>query len=131
MTTRRASCSCGQLAALCDGDPVRVSICHCLECQRRTGSSFGVTARYAEDRVQVEGRATHFTRRSDDGNAVTFSFCQICGSTVFWQLQALPGCIAVAVGCFADPGFPAPQRAVYGERRHSWVDLPASIEQTD
>jgi len=27
MTTRRAQCSCGQLAAVCEGEPVRVSVC--------------------------------------------------------------------------------------------------------
>ena len=29
MPTRRASCSCGQLTVEVEGDPVRVSICHC------------------------------------------------------------------------------------------------------
>lgn len=36
MTTRQASCSCGQLRLTCAGEPVRISVCHCLECQRRT-----------------------------------------------------------------------------------------------
>ncbi len=41
MVTREAHCSCGQLRLTCEGEPVRISICHCLECQRRTGSVFG------------------------------------------------------------------------------------------
>ena len=41
MTTRTATCSCGQLRLACEGEPVRISICHCLECQKRTGSIFG------------------------------------------------------------------------------------------
>ena len=45
MTTRRAQCSCGQLAAICAGEPVRVSVCHCLECKRRSGSAFSNNAR--------------------------------------------------------------------------------------
>ena len=40
---RRASCTCGQLHFDCTGDPVRVSVCHCLACQRRTGSVCGAT----------------------------------------------------------------------------------------
>ncbi|HEX9905358.1 MAG TPA: aldehyde-activating protein, partial [Propylenella sp.] len=36
MSTRRASCSCGQLSVTCEGEPVRISMCHCLACQRRT-----------------------------------------------------------------------------------------------
>ena len=38
MTTRRAACSCGQLYLTIEGEPSRISMCHCLECQRRTGA---------------------------------------------------------------------------------------------
>jgi hypothetical protein len=37
----------------------------------------------------------------------------------------VPAAVAVAVGCFADPSFPAPTRAVYDKRRHGWVAVPA------
>jgi len=37
-TTRRAACNCGQLSLTIEGEPVRISMCHCLECQRRTGA---------------------------------------------------------------------------------------------
>jgi hypothetical protein len=47
MNTRTASCSCGQLTVVTAGDPIRVSVCHCLACQRRTGSVFGAQARFA------------------------------------------------------------------------------------
>jgi hypothetical protein len=38
MTIRRAACSCGQLHLTIEGEPSRISMCHCLECQRRTGA---------------------------------------------------------------------------------------------
>jgi hypothetical protein len=50
MTTRCAECSCGQLAAICQGDPVRISVCHCLACKRRSGSAFSNNARFPEAR---------------------------------------------------------------------------------
>jgi hypothetical protein len=37
---RTATCACGQLQIVCTGEPMKVSACHCLECQRRTGSPF-------------------------------------------------------------------------------------------
>ena len=58
MTTREAQCSCGQLRLTCEGEPVRISICHCLDCQRRTGSVFGTQARFPRGQVtRIEGRA--------------------------------------------------------------------------
>ncbi|MDP2314020.1 MAG: GFA family protein [Pseudomonadota bacterium] len=130
MTTRHASCSCGQLTVTCVGEPVRVSVCHCLACQRRTGAAFGVQARFARDQVRAtEGRT--YTRVGDSGGAVAFHFCGECGSTVWYELSGLPGFVAVAVGAFADPGFPAPTVSIYEERRCAWVDLAGIVEHYD
>lgn len=126
--TYRASCGCGQLQLTCEGEPIRISICHCLACQRRTGSVFGVQARFPRDRITaIEGRSTEFTRPADSGNSVTFHFCPECGSTVYWELSAIPGVVAVAVGAFADPGFPEPRHSVYESRRHPWSMTAASL----
>jgi hypothetical protein len=37
-----AHCCCGSLRADVTGEPAFVGACHCTECQRRTGSPFGV-----------------------------------------------------------------------------------------
>jgi hypothetical protein len=128
MQQRVATCSCGQLRVTCQGEPVRVSVCHCLCCQQRTGSVFGVTARFQRDKVVIEGRATRFKRTGDEGTTATFGFCPDCGSTVYWDMNAMPDFIAVAVGCFADPKFPAPKVAVYEDRQHPWTKHLADHE---
>lgn len=121
MTDRVASCSCGQLRLTCAGEPVRVSICHCLECQKRTGSVFATQARFASERVTAEGRAAQWTRFGDSGQSATFNFCPECGSTVYWEATGIPGFVTVAVGMFADPDFPPPHVSVYEERQHPWA----------
>jgi hypothetical protein len=131
MTTRRASCSCGQLNLTTEGEPIRVSICHCLACQRRTGSAFGVQARFPQENVTLAGRSTSYVRTADSGNKATFHFCPDCGSTVYYQLEQAQGAIAVPVGAFADPAFPAPRLSIYEVRRHPWVGMPADIEHFD
>jgi len=131
MTTHSASCSCGQLTLSVEGEPIRVSICHCLACQRRTGSVFGVQARFKTEQVSINGRATRFVRKGDEGNLATFHFCPDCGATVYWQMEAFPEAIAVAVGAFADPTFPGPRYSVYESRRHGWVELPHGLERLD
>jgi hypothetical protein len=122
--SREASCSCGQLRVTCEGEPVRLSMCHCLECQRRTGSPFGVQARFPRAQVAIEGSATEFTRVSDEGDRHTFRFCPKCGSTVYWTPADQADLVAVAVGAFADRDFPAPRVSVYERRRHPWVVVP-------
>lgn len=124
MTERIATCACGQLRVTCAGEPGKVSLCHCLECQKRTGSTYGIAAFFARDAVTAAGDAKTYTRSSDRGLPVTFHFCPICGSTVFWEPQRMPDLVAVAVGAFAGTAFPAPSQAVFAERRHPWVALP-------
>ena len=129
MTSQTASCCCGQLRVVCEGPPMRVSLCHCLECQKRTGSLFGVAARYRIENVKFEGRAKSWSRRGDEGNLIEFHFCPECGSNVWWQIEAHPDIVAVAAGNFADPDFPMPMRSVYQHRRHPWLELPERIER--
>jgi hypothetical protein len=56
MTTRRAACNCGKLEIVCEGEPVRISMCHCLECQRRTGAVFGSQAWFTQQQTTVSGQ---------------------------------------------------------------------------
>jgi hypothetical protein len=118
---RLASCVCGRLRVTCSGKPAKISLCHCLACQKRTGSIYGIAAFFERSRVRVDGGTRSFSRQSDSGFPVVFRFCPECGSTVFWEPQRKPDFIAVAVGAFADPDFPAPSQAVYEEHRHAWV----------
>jgi hypothetical protein len=131
MVTRRAACSCGQLHLVVEGEPIRISMCHCLACQRRTGSAFGIQARFPRNQVRVEGRSTEYVRISDDGEPRTFSFCPECGATVYYRLSTVPDVIAVPIGAFADPVFPQPTISVYESRRHAWLTVPAEMEHHD
>jgi hypothetical protein len=129
MTTRDAACSCGRLRLTAEGEPVRVSVCHCLACQRRTGSAFGFQARFPRDSVQIAGDSHEYVRISDDGDARTFHFCPTCGATVYYVVDGAPDVVAVPVGAFADPGFPHPRFSVWESRAHAWAAVPGDVER--
>ena len=131
MAMREASCSCGQLRVQADGDPFAVSICHCLSCQRRTGSAFGMQAGYEADRIAISGESTEYARISDeaDHKVHVFHFCPRCGGTVFYTEPDEPDRVVVMAGTFADPHFPPPMRSSYEVRRHPWVGLPEDMER--
>ena len=128
MSTRLASCSCGQLTAEVAGEPVRVSICHCLACQRRTGSVFGEQARFPRANVSISGVSTEYVRVGDAGSRARFHFCPICGATVYYEPGGLDEFLAIPVGAFADPGFPTTFVSVYESRMHKWVIPPPQAE---
>ena len=133
MTARReAGCRCGRLRAVCEGEPVRVSVCHCLACQQRTGSAFAAQARFPADKVTITGEARVWTRIADSGQTTDYSFCPTCGSTVHYAGGNFPDAIAIPLGAFADPEFPWPKFSVWEERKHPWtVVLGDDVDHSD
>lgn len=129
MESRIARCHCGQLRLKCLGLPAKISMCHCLDCQRRTGSAFSIAAFYERERVDVSGAVRTYERPSASGYPVRFEFCERCGSNLYWLPARLPNLIGVAAGAFAEPGFPRPDQSVWTKDRHGWVGLPEDMPQ--
>jgi hypothetical protein len=128
VTTRTASCRCGQLRATTSGEPVRVSVCHCLDCKKRSGSAFAVQARWPAEQVTIEGRSKTFVNIADSGNRLTFHFCPHCGSDVHYEIDGefdakFNGLIAIPLGAFDDPCSLQPSFSVWEHRKCGWVEI--------
>jgi Uncharacterized conserved protein len=119
----QAECNCGQLRVICSGEPDRVSVCHCINCKRRTGSAFAWNASFPAAMVSAEGTRKSFARSTDSGRINTYYFCPICGSTVFYDVEMRPGMVSVPAGAFASTDFPKPTVQVYEQRRASWCAI--------
>lgn len=122
-SSRRASCRCGQLCATATGDPVRLSVCHCLDCKKRSGSAFAVQARWARENVRVEGASNAFVKIADSGNRASFHFCPQCGSDVFYVAETMAELVAIPLGAFDDPFFGTPDYSVFEDRKQAWVEI--------
>ena len=132
MTDRTASCRCGQLTAVAIGDPVRVSVCHCLDCKKRSGSAFAVQARWPADQVTIEGQSKSWVKIADSGNRITFHFCPDCGSDVHYEINGkFDGLVAIPLGTFEDPYSLEPRFSVWEERKCDWVEVRGDVEHSD
>jgi hypothetical protein len=123
VTIRTASCRCGQLKAKTSGEPARISVCHCLACQKRSGSAFAAQARFKRDQVTISGISETWVRTADSGHTVTYSFCPQCGSTLHYTGGNFPQFIAIPLGAFDDPYFAPPEFSVWEKRKHDWIEL--------
>jgi len=130
---RTAYCRCGQLKATATGEPVRMSVCHCLNCKKRSGSAFAAQARWPADQVTIEGNSRSWTATADSGNRITFHFCPDCGSDVHYEIDGkFDGLIAIPLGAFEDPWFFNPGHSVWEKRKNDWVDIVgADVEHTN
>lgn len=133
MTGRTASCRCGQLRASVTGEPVRVSVCHCLNCKKRSGSAFAVQARWPKAQVSIDGQSKTFVKVADSGNRATFHFCPDCGSDVYYEIDGkfddkFNELVAIPLGAFDDPFFLSPQFSVWESRKHDWLEILGDVE---
>jgi hypothetical protein len=124
----QARCSCGVVVLTLNGAPEMTIACHCLDCQRRTGSPFGVGAYYQAERVEISGTSREFARSTASGGTMRNYFCELCGATVYWRAEKFKGMIGIAVGAIADPGYPSPDRSVWEQSKHHWVEIAPAHE---
>jgi hypothetical protein len=129
MTNRTASCACGAVTIKVRDEPATVSMCHCLQCQKRTGSTYSVHAYYAREALTIAGERSSYTRAGDTGCFITFRFCSTCASTTDCDVEAMPDVVGVPVGLFADPDFPAPTVSIFVPHKHPWVAVPDDVPQ--
>lgn len=122
-----ASCSCGACQIRVKGKPIRISICHCQACQRRSGSIMAVQARFAMADLTLLGSLQRYVRQAESGNPVWFYFCPNCAATLYYQFPDQAEFASIPVGAFADASFPIPQFSVYNENKHVWLNLPECI----
>jgi hypothetical protein len=83
--------------------------------------------RFRPEQLVIAGRTSEYVRIGDEGGQARFRFCPDCGSTIYWDHAKGDGLVAVAVGAFADPGFPPPTVSVCAVRCHPWVSLPPLV----
>jgi len=121
--THTASCRCGQLSLTATGEPVRVSVCHCLNCQKRSGSAFAAQVRFPADQVAIEGDSTSFAIAGDSGSLADFHFCPACGATVYFINRNMADTVAVPLGVLDDPHAFRPRFSMFENRKHDWLEI--------
>ncbi len=124
----QASCQCGQLSAETTGDePAMTIICHCSDCQKRSGSPFGMMAYFPASAVTVSGQAQEYSRPTDSGATFTTGFCPQCGTTLYGRTSRIPEIVGLTVGAL-DGTQPEASASVYEQSRHQWLALPEAID---
>lgn len=136
MTDCAASCRCGQLRASVTGEPARVSVCHCLNCKKRSGSAFAVQARWPSAQVTIDGESKTFVKVAESGNRATFHFCPECGSDVYYTIDGkfddkFNDLVAIPLGAFDDPFFLQPAFSVWEQRKHDWVRIVGEVDRSN
>jgi hypothetical protein len=127
VTGLEGGCSCGELRYRLGAEPLFVHCCHCLNCQRQTGSAFVVNVLIETDRVDVLAGTPHAVDvPRDDGSAQRIYRCPTCEIAVF-STYTSPKLRFVRAGTLDDPSTVSPDVHIFTRSKLPWVALPESV----
>jgi hypothetical protein len=125
--TREGSCACGLVRYRLTGEPLFTHCCHCLNCQRQTGSAFVINVLIEADRVAVlTGSPQPVDVPRDDGSTQRIYRCPNCQVAVFSE-YGWPEVWFVRGGTLAEPSSVSPDVHIYTKSKLPWVELPESV----
>jgi hypothetical protein len=125
-TRREGGCSCGAVRYRLSGDPLFVNCCHCVLCQRHSGSAFALNLVIEADRVEIlAGEPKPVDVETDDGRIKTRFRCPACQVAVFTR-SAHPGLRFVPAGTLDDPSAIRPGAHIFTRSKLPWVVLEGS-----
>ncbi len=124
-------CLCGAVRYECSKEPEGTMICHCIDCQRFTGTAYATVCFFPKDHVQITGELKGFDLETDAGNIMTRTFCINCGTHITETSTGTPDHIVIVAGSLDDPGKVKPEGQCWSKRMLPWVEGLSEIHKFD
>jgi hypothetical protein len=116
-------CLCGAVRYTSNSAPEFIGVCHCRDCQKFTGSAFGIMVGLPKTALQIRGMVKTFSKLADSGKPILRHFCPECGSSIAEEPSRRPGTIILNAGTLDDPSSVMPTVEIYCDRSLPWVQL--------
>src|SRR5437667_12342466 len=128
---REGGCACGAVRYRLTSDPLFVHCCHCLNCQRQTGSAFVINILIESDRVELLlGEPQPATVPRSGGKSQRIWRCPTCQIALYSEYTT-PKIRFIRAGTLDDPAAVAPDVHIYTRSKLPWVELPESVPAFD
>ncbi len=130
--TFEGGCSCGAIRYRLTSPPMFVHCCHCLDCQRQTGSAFAINALIETDRIEMlAGEPVPISMPTDSGRPHDIYRCPTCEIAVWSDYGRRSYLRFVRVGTLDDPTAIRPDVHIFTRSKVPWVALPADVPAFD
>ena len=125
---REGGCQCGFVRHQFEGEPLGTAVCHCTECQRQSGSAFGMSLIIRKEALRLlRGTLKTYTRTADSGHVVAGAFCPECGVRIYNEPRWLDGIFTLKPGTLDDTSFLRPTMEVWTKRKHNWLEIRGDV----
>ena len=127
MSDREGGCQCGRVRYRVTGDPLYLVACHCKECQRQSGSAFGMSLMVRAADFTVQGELRMFERVADSGRTLRCFFCPECGTRIYHEPAYAAGVVNIKAGTLDETAGLEPQLHTWTDSKQGWVPIPAGM----
>lgn len=122
-------CQCGDVRYEVVGTPSKLVVCHCRDCQRQSGSAFGMTLVVSEEDFRLtKGELKTYASKSDAGRGKLGAFCPGCGTRIYHKPEWRKGSVSVKPGTLDDTSWLKPDMHIWTRSRQPWVNIPDGVE---
>ena len=128
---REGGCGCGAVRYRIEGEPIVLAVCHCTECQKQSGSAFGMSLIVKTESFSISGETKVFRRIAESGNPIDCYFCPTCGVRVYHDPKKLSGTYNVKPGTLDERDWLAPAVQVWTKSKQPWVTLPSDLAEVE
>ena len=128
-TKLTGGCQCRNVRYEVVGTPKKLVVCHCTDCQRQSGSAFGMTLIVNEADFRItRGKPKSFASTSDGGRAKLGVFCPDCGTRIYHQPEWRKGTVSVKPGTMDDTRSLKPDMHIWTSSKQPWITIPEGVE---
>jgi hypothetical protein len=125
-------CQCGKIRYEITGTPKALVVCHCTDCQRQSGSAFGMTLPVNEaDFRMTKGEVKTYASTSAAGRGKLGAFCPDCGTRIYHKPEWRKGTVSVKPGTLDDTSWLKPETHLWTSSKQGWVAIPEGVKTFD
>ena len=119
-------CSCGEVRYRLLNTPLFVHACHCLDCQKASGSAFRITTIVLERDIVINQGDVSFRKISTQR---TEFICKSCGDVIYRTATNHPATALLKSRTLDDVRVLEIGAHIWTEDKHAWLELPADVPQ--
>ncbi|KAL2039126.1 hypothetical protein N7G274_008175 [Stereocaulon virgatum] len=99
----KGSCMCGEIAYEYSGEPQVTALCHCVDCQKWSGSAYTSNVVVPRTSFKVtKGHPKSYNVKADSGKMNNHWFCGTCGSSLYTEVEIMPDVVCIKAGSIDD-----------------------------
>ena len=128
MSKLNGGCMCGKVTYECAAEPAMTGVCHCIDCQKQSGSALSIVVAVPEDQIKFNGALKLFTTDGkESGKDVKRYFCPNCGSPLYSAPEVMPGMIFIKAGTLNDTSWLKPDMNIWCDSAQPWVSIDQAL----